>query len=110
MQEWAKYLAYGTDYSLKRPDAEVLASTSVSNIVSSGAGALKILEEYYDALNRHDIPSTLACMDDEVMVRFPDESRNWKGLTTAKQKFGQMFEKIPGFAGSLNFVPFCYFK
>ena len=60
---------------------------------------MKALHEYYEALNRKDISDALERLDEDVLVRFPEEQRHWSGVAVAQDKFTVMLEKMPGFAG-----------
>jgi ketosteroid isomerase-like protein len=72
----------------------------------AGAAELskQIISSYYDALNKKDIFTAVSYLDDNVLVRFPEENRNWEGAATALKKFKFMFNKLPGFHGTLHFL------
>ena len=64
------------------------------------AAAVELLTAYYAAMNRQDVPGTLAFLTPDVHVSFPEAARNWSGLTAAADKFAGMYTKFPGFHGS----------
>ena len=68
---------------------------------------MKALHEHYEALNCKDIPAALERLDEDVLVRFPEERRNWSGVAAAQDKFTVMLEKMPGFTGGWEAVAIC---
>ena len=43
-----------------------------------------------------------ACIHPDVSVTFPDASRNWDGVKTARTKFEGMFQALPNFNASFS--------
>eukprot|EP00929_Paragymnodinium_shiwhaense_P097075 TRINITY_DN58850_c0_g1_i1.p1 TRINITY_DN58850_c0_g1~~TRINITY_DN58850_c0_g1_i1.p1 ORF type:complete len:143 (-),score=38.14 TRINITY_DN58850_c0_g1_i1:291-665(-) len=62
-----------------------------------------VVRGYYVAVNTHDPEGMLAACAHDVEVTFPDASRNWKSIETAREKFSGMFEKLPGFKADWTF-------
>jgi len=65
--------------------------------------ARALIQTYYDALNAHDPITMMQCCAEEIEVTFPDETRNWKSRTVAKEKFEVMFQKLENFAAEWRF-------
>jgi len=62
-----------------------------------------LIKTYYDALNAHDPIIMTQCCAEEIEVTFPDDTRNWKSRTVAKEKFEVMFQKLENFAAEWRF-------
>jgi hypothetical protein len=64
--------------------------------------AIQVLNTYYDAINQQDLFAAVSLLDDEVLVLFPEDWRNWCGADTAVGKFRNMFNAYPGIQGSIQ--------
>ena len=64
--------------------------------------SIQVLNSYYDALNQQDLFAAVTMLDEDVLVLFPEDSRNWSGAETAVGKFRNMFNSLPGFQGSIT--------
>jgi hypothetical protein len=67
----------------------------------NGESVKKMLQNYYDAMNLHDMDLILSFLADDIHVSFKEESRNWKGKEMARSKFGLMYERNPKFKGEI---------
>ena len=71
--------------------------------------AVKILDKYFEAFSLRDIEATVANMDENVLVRYPEEpgkpSKSWAGLTKARSRYSKMFKRSPSFSASYRMLP-----
>ena len=66
--------------------------------IKDGSCALQVLQAYFDALNRKDLPRIISCLDEHVLVRYVFmEENNWSSTKTAELKLKEQFAKIPDF-------------
>ena len=64
----------------------------------------QVVGDYYAAMNAHVVDRALSFLHPNVLVTFPEQERNWRGVEAAREKFGGMFERMPGFTGSFEVV------
>ena len=62
----------------------------------------KVVAEYYAAMNGHSMERALSFLHRDVNVTFPERERNWRGVAAARDKFGGMFQRMPGFKGTFE--------
>ena len=62
----------------------------------------KVVTEYYAAMNSHSVERALSFLHRDVAVTFPERERNWSGVAAARDKFGGMFKRMPGFRGTFE--------
>ena len=70
--------------------------------------AIKVLSQYFEALSSHDVDKVLEKMDDNVLVRYPEEpgkpNKSWAGLLKAQSRYAKMFRRSPKFTGSFTIL------
>jgi ketosteroid isomerase-like protein len=54
----------------------------------------RLIEEYFDAFNRHDLDGVMACFHDEVVLVSPAGART-EGLAAARDRYAQEFATMP---------------
>jgi pimeloyl-ACP methyl ester carboxylesterase len=68
--------------------------------------AVTLLDAYFAALSAHDVDSTVKCLDNEVLVRYPEEpdkaNKSWSGHSKARSRYTKMFQRSPNFEGSFK--------
>eukprot|EP01124_Arcella_intermedia_P000706 TRINITY_DN10383_c0_g1_i1.p2 TRINITY_DN10383_c0_g1~~TRINITY_DN10383_c0_g1_i1.p2 ORF type:complete len:114 (+),score=14.36 TRINITY_DN10383_c0_g1_i1:67-408(+) len=64
--------------------------------------ARAIVEGYYQAINQGSVEKMVSYVSEDVLVLFPEESRNWQGIATATLKFTDMFKRNPNFRASFR--------
>ena len=62
----------------------------------------QVVAKYYAAMNSHSVERALSFLHPDVNVTFPERERNWSGVGAARNKFGGMFQRMPGFKGSFE--------
>ena len=62
----------------------------------------QVVGDYYAAMNAHVVDRALSFLHPNVLVTFPEQERNWRGVEAAREKFGGMFVRMPGFTGSFE--------
>lgn len=70
--------------------------------------ALLLLDNYVQALCNQDILRVVSYLDSEVLVRYPDSSRNWCTALRAYEKFSIMFSKMPSLKVKYEVVEVTY--
>ena len=73
-------------------------------LLSPSANALKILREYYDAFNNHNIPAAVAYLANDIQVTFPDPKKNWSSAAAAYDRYTTMFRKSPHLKGKFSLL------
>jgi hypothetical protein len=66
--------------------------------------AVQLLTQYYAAMNSHSVEAVLLFLDDDIAVDFPEADRNWNSIATAKEKFSDMFVRLPTFTGGFEVI------
>ena len=62
----------------------------------------QVVADYYAAMNGHSVERALSFLHRDVSVTFPERERNWRGVAAARDKFGGMFLRMPGFKGTFE--------
>lgn len=64
---------------------------------------MHILSSYFEALNRQDLLAVVGFLDQDIAVRFTDDSRrNWSSSSVAFEKFFAMFKDMPDLKVAYN--------
>jgi pimeloyl-ACP methyl ester carboxylesterase len=81
--------------------AQPIAGTRIDPVLKN---AFEVLDEYFACMSLHDIDKIVDCLDEEVLVRYPDEpdkpSKSWAGHSKARSRYGKMFRRSPQFKGA----------
>ena len=71
--------------------------------------ATKVLDQYFQAFSARDLAATVANMDENVLVRYPEEpgkpNKSWAGHAKARSRYGKMFKRSPKFQASYIPLP-----
>ena len=63
----------------------------------------QVVADYYAAMNGHSVERALSLLHRDVAVTFPERERDWRGVAAAaRDKFGGMFQRMPGFKGTFE--------
>jgi len=62
--------------------------------------ALSVLRNYFTYLCEHNVDKVCKCLDENVLVRYPEEGKGWSSVGTARLKYGRMLERAPAFSAS----------
>jgi ketosteroid isomerase-like protein len=54
----------------------------------------RVIKQYFDAFNRHDIDGIVACFDDAIVL-VDTEGQRVEGLAAARRRYQSDFELIP---------------
>lgn len=61
-----------------------------------------LLSSYYQEMNNHNVDGAVSYLDDDIIVTFPENERNWNNKVNAQQKFQLMFERMTTFHGTFD--------
>ena len=71
--------------------------------------AINVLDRYFGALSGRDVEATIVNMDENVLVRYPEEpgkpNKSWAGHAKARSRYGKMFKRSPNFKASYTPLP-----
>jgi ketosteroid isomerase-like protein len=78
--------------------------SSPASVAGQTDQAKIILDKYYQALNSKDIPAAVALLDSDVIVTYPNGSKNYTGAATAADKYRALFNTLPEFQATISHV------